>query len=38
MTSLSKGTPDDFKAIVHKMKRHATNPDKHDVLMNYKLS
>ena len=25
MTSLSKGTPDDFEAIVHKMKRHATN-------------
>ena len=26
MTSLSQGTPDNFKAIVHKMKKHATNP------------
>ena len=26
MTSLSQGTPDDFEAIAHKMKKHATNP------------
>ena len=26
MTSLSQGTPDNFETIVHKMKKHATNP------------
>ena len=26
MTFLSQGTPDDFEAIVHKIKKHATNP------------
>ena len=27
MTSLSEGSSDDYKAIVHKMKRHATNSE-----------
>ena len=27
MVSLSRGNPDDFEAIVHKTKRHATNPE-----------